>query len=305
MNSRNKAIFVGLSGKIERYNEKVVGLIDRYAREVEAARREAGKYKDEDAIFELRKRECATDAKQQLAAASASFADDVRHSVEELKGELNKALSEPVDAGLLDQLRIAREFGLTPTRGMVEAWLDRNAGNVVGLMAIQSILNSSNAKCRLEFDGVEAYEKDLQALERLADTCDHYAPGNAHNALCDVYRGEPRTVIRPDGTMVETGDTWGSVNLIIRRAEVEDTFKAISGMGERWAAGVTYELADQVSTVLEKESDEDNNETPAEPTAPSARIEDNDLSVELAQANAAERAEADRLTVAGLAHYIR
>lgn len=304
MNSRNKAIFVGLSGKIERYDERVADIIEKYTQELDVTKREARKYKDESAFIEQRKRECATDAKQQLAAASASFADDVRHSVEELRKELTKALSEPVDAGLLDQLRTVREFGVKPSRGMAEAWLDRNAGNLLGCAVIKSVLASNGAGFGLQYDGPEAFEADIRTLERLADAADHYAPGDAHNALCSLYSGEPRTVTRPDGTKVETGDTWGSVNLIIRRAEVEDTFKAISGMGERWAAGVTYELADQVSTVLEKESDEDTDETPAEPE-PSAKIEDNDLSAELAKANAAERAEANRITAAGLKNYLR
>lgn len=300
MNARNTVVFSGLAGQARHFSERVAAICAKYEEELAMAKREAEDRKDPATYLEPRKSELRRKAQLELTNSSSSFATSVRQAVKELNGELIKSYSEPVDADLLDQLRAVKEFGIRPTRSMVETWLTRNGGNLLGLSAIGNVVRDSGAKFVLEYDAPERFERDLESLERLADNVYMYGPKTAHSALCDVWDGEPRTITRPDGTEVKTGDTWNSVALITRRMEVESVLNSLSGMGERWAGGVTYRLADQVSAALAEENDE----APIEPT-PSARIADPDAAIEMAQAISAERAAANSRAAESLRHYIK
>lgn len=128
MNKKNELLLKGITTRAREYSAKVTDILTGYADLVEKTKREGAVRKDEE-IFIAENTKKHTEATRRLLASEASaFADDVRHSAEELKDQLVQTLFRPMNVALLQRLTTMHEFGIAPSRLELETMIDQNAG---------------------------------------------------------------------------------------------------------------------------------------------------------------------------------
>lgn len=301
MNKKNELIFTSIQEKADTFRRKVQTACHEYSKKVAEASGTAKRFKDEDGYIRSRKQEFASEARRDCAAAASAFADSVRQGVKALKAELKASVNEPINPTFAANLRFIREFGIKPSRTTLEALLELNGENRLGLAALQNVLSTSNTRLRLEYSDTSSFERDIATLERLADAADHYGPDDVHHELCEVFAEETQ----------DNGRPWSSFQIILRRGDFDSALKAVENMSARWTKSVTYRLADEQTAAIDAEERKaaelagDEVDTTPEDKTPSARIVGDSSTDKAVNETIAQRAEAQRTATVGLAHYLR
>ena len=308
MNKKNELLLQGITTRARQYSAKVTDILTGYNAMVKKTREEGKIRKDEETFVAENTKKHSEAARRLLAAEASAFAADVRHSAEELKDQLVQTLFRPMNQALLQRLTVMHEFGIAPSRLELETMLDQNAGNLLGLKSIDTLLTKTKASYKLVFYDASTYENDLNVIESLARDADHFVPTEMHSAGCDVYRGQPQTIKRPDGIEAQTGATWDSIALLMRNTAITSATKKIEEMTQRWSADISTSIMDSASAAVKAEEAEqariEGKPIPAADPASTATIEKRaDAAIEFAREVGKQNAKAIDTLQAG--HYAR
>ncbi len=162
------------------------------------------------------------------------------------------------------------------------------------------MLESNKAKYKLNYEGTETFEKDLETIEGLTEY-PMYIPVNLHTEGAEVYKGIQRSFVRKDGSVYQDGRTWDGLAISIARADFEQRIKAMEGMADRWTADVSYPSVEEVY-MARKEKTEDADEERLEPKT-SVQIQEDSEAIESARAMGKANAEGQRVYEATMSAY--
>lgn len=256
MNKKNELLLQGIKSKAELYTKKVSDTLEGFNAMMERTKNEGAIRKDEKEYIRENTAKHTAATRAVLEKAASTFTSEVRDAAEELRNQLLDSLSHPVPAAVIQQLDILSKFHIKPTKTQIENLIDLNGGNILGLEAISSVLTASGSEYKVNFYDVADYEADLQTMERVAQTADHYVPLPCHHAGCMVYDGQRREMTRPDGTRYASGYTWDSVSLIGNQTAFDSHLSKIDEMTTRWVADVTTVEMNEVSAKIKEEEAE-------------------------------------------------
>ncbi len=230
MNKGNQAIFKKITDAAQDYRVTVRVALEKYRADAEHAKL----LKDETGYMAAAK----TNARNRIDQAEKSFRKAVSDQLPELKKELRQHLATRPNPGFLDALRVYSDFGIVPTRSDVEALVDANGGNPLGLRALNRVLEKTGAKFRVNAPDSAQYEADLKALDHLANREVKYSQNELHTELAAIYKGTPRLQYRPDGSSFDSGYKWDGTGLLISSNGFESAINSLAPMAERWSAAM-------------------------------------------------------------------
>ncbi len=254
MNAKNRIIIEKIILRAKSYSGKVQSILDTYSAENSKILETSKRYKEEfgQSFISQHKPELVRKTRLALDQAQKTFAEDTRHDAEDLKNELQLHFMRPLKDDFHKALSVMNDFGVKPSRIMLETLLEQNNGNSLGLMALEAVLEKNGSNFRIGHNEPEQFEKDLESVEKLVKSSDHFAPHEAHSAACDVWKGEKVVYYRPDGTQYTTGTEWDSISILAQNASMNDAVRRIEEMKDRWTADISTEIMDAVSETLKE-----------------------------------------------------
>ena len=255
MNAKNKQIIESILHRCKQYDVKVDAILSHYADKMKETETQVRHYKEEYAktVIAEQQKKLVSDARRLLEAEYEEFVSDTRRDAEELRSQLMVHFMRPCKDTFIQQLQIIKDFGIKPSRIQLEVLIEMNNGNSLGLQSLAAVLETNKSDYAIKFTAMEQYENDLETIERLCRNADHFVPHDQHSAGCAVYRGQPITYYRTDGSTYENGATWDSISLISCNAAMNSAVSEIEAMRDRWAADVSTEIMDRASAEFAKE----------------------------------------------------
>lgn len=296
-----KQIISEIRGAFIRHQAAMNAILSGYQRDVENAKREAAKYKDEAATLAESKTKLLTSARMNVLEVDKEFHDEITlRLLPRLKAALSEYITARPSRDYMDSLRDVKDFRLTMSRSELQGYITAAEGNFTALRALQSV--AKGCGYMLTIPGVESFQTDVDAIEKAVRTPMMYAADYLHEGL-EVMPDRP--VFRPDGSVGGYGGRPDSAYLIVRQQEFKSLLGKLDEMSERWEADFVPSLGE----FAELESDDGEIISPevqrAEKLkAASERVQIKDMrAVENAAQTGRQQAEADRKAAEGLAHY--
>lgn len=234
-------------------------------------------------------------ARHKLGLAEQAFRSELKRNIAGMKEELQGAINAPIPPAFTERLSFYRAANLTPSKTETEALISMAGKNPLAVRAVAQLLDDTNAPFKIESRAIEAFEKDLQDLDDLAEMPLVHSPASVHHELCEVMQGQ-RKATRTAAGWREIGYTWdGSVDLLLHGTAVTSRLKALESVSDAWSADVTYSLREREHVAAEKKAKqeaEDNGEKyqPEPEPSSSVHIENRDSAVKLAREIGAETA---------------
>ena len=234
-------------------------------------------------------------ARHKLGLAEQAFRSELKRNIAGMKEELQGAINAPIPPAFTERLSFYRAANLTPSKTETEALISMAGKNPLAVRAVAQLLDDTNAPFKIESRAIEAFEKDLQDLDDLAEMPLVHSPASVHHELCEVMQGQ-RKATRTAAGWREIGYTWdGSVDLLLHGTAVTSRLKALESVSDAWSADVTYSLREREHVAAEKKAKqeaEDNGEKyqPEPEPSSSVHIENRDSAVQLAREIGAETA---------------
>ena len=232
MNRNCKNSFDTIIGSATAYRSAVAAVLDSFSKKEQQARQDSAQYKAEDAKYKAALESLTAEARAQLDKKRAEFTDAVVNETEKLKKELHSLALERPNPIYADMLRNYGDFGVAPTRAELQALLEINAGSMIGISMLNSVLARVGSDFHIDGCDIATLEKDIQNLSRLGELAKNYSPIESHSQLCKLYVGTPR--LGANGA--DTGSSWDSVSLIVQRGSFENAIKSLDEMSKRWSS---------------------------------------------------------------------
>ena len=238
MNRYTADNFKRITGAADSYKKSVANALNNYRQAMERAEHESKAYKEERAYLSSKKASAATTARNAIAVAEAAFTGTVKAEAGSLREEMgNHLLSAPTEK-FIGVLRTFHDFGIVPTKAEINALLTLASGNTLSLKALDATLAKTGSPYRVKFDDTAALEKDLDALDRLAEGNFMYSPPKLHREACDLFDGTKRMIRNQAGELVDLGYKWSSASILTASAFFTSQVDALDGMAKRWTDSV-------------------------------------------------------------------
>lgn len=300
MNRLNQSVFHNIGEAIERYREDCREALQQYRNSTVSAEL----LKDPKPVLEAAKASCRV----RYESANRRLNDAVKEEAARLETELKHNLTVRPDPALVEALRLYADFSLPLSRPEVEAMLTINAGNLLGLRAINSALEKTNSPLRVDVPDAAAFDADLTALRGFAEDRHIAVPLELRSAAVEVFGGTAREVKRADGTWYSSGETWDGLRLSLADEALKTQAARFEDMAEHWqtVAPSIRQLSEyKPAKVDEAQSIKDsfiNDSIDAIERQLSSLVPTNSAE-EYALRSEAERAEANRAAAEAISHY--
>lgn len=230
MNRNAKNALEKISGGASAYRNEVAKVLGDFNVKEQRAREDSRQYKDEDSRYAASLAELTAATRAELAEKRTAFSNTVASEIETLQKEVRALALERPNPAFTDMLRAFADFNIMPTKTQIESLMQMNSGNILGNTMLNACLEKTGSRYRIESADFATLEHDIDALGRLADLAECYAPTENHSELCKVFKDTPRL---RNGRNV--GTTWDSVQLVTQRAFFESAVKDIDTMSARWS----------------------------------------------------------------------
>lgn len=297
MNLTTNRNFHNIRGAISAYQNAVTSTLKQYKIEIERAKADATKFKDETTVFAEKKSSLDSVARNEIENAKQRFVATVESEIDSLKKELAGHLTMAPSPVFMAIVRAYFDYGITPSRVETEALIAQNSGVTLGYEVLNAMLKKTGASFRVDAPDGMVYERDIAALERLTTSL-MWSDTEYFHELLSLFDGVQR-----QGEI--HGYKWDRVQLMIARNSFESNIKAIDAIEKRWNISVSPSLR-----ALEEYEDDDAG-TPVEKLASdikavanAATIEHSDgENLEQARRMGEERAAADAKAATVLSLY--
>lgn len=293
MDKSVKSIFDGIERDIDNYKDSVTGLMQAYRSNIETAKREAAKYKDEDAIFAAKKERCAAAAYSEIERADKSLVRSVKQRVEKLRTELASYVCEEPSLGFMRQLEWYRSFNIKVTLSEIKSLLVRAGGNYLSLKALQSL--AETAGYTVIVPDAQVFEDDIESIEGVMLAPLRWVDiEHMHEAL-EIFPNMPQ--FRADGTPVDLGYKPDFTSVLMRSSSLDELHKKIDAMQDRWTTDFVPKISELEPIKMENEetgetvtiSPEEQHEAAVQKAADAVTVEKQDNSLEIAARMGDER----------------
>lgn len=262
LKTKSAGLFKNLQAELKSYQSTVSSVLTDFAKERENARQYASKFKDEDAIFADKMRECIPNVRNRLSSVNADFAGKIRVLHTEMENSLLDALCKPQGQAFLRLLDVYEQHGLLPSKTELNALVTLNEGNLVGFRLINNLLKLVESKYRIQCPEVETLEKTLEDLQHLAEELELmptfslarlregrevFGRFGVKTTVADAHISstcisEPAPVLRKDadGNIKTTGQKWDDIGLAINASIFDGLPDRINNIASPWTSLETY-----------------------------------------------------------------
>lgn len=237
MKKEVKHIFDNIEQEFDRYGSTCNDIFARYRGQVDRAKAQCSKYKDESGELRKAKESLAAAARLEVEKADQKLHDQVSGYCEALRAALSEHVCTPAAPGFVQTLRNYKDFNVQPSRFELDALIRQAVGNYQGLRLLQAV----TGKYKLTFPQVEDYEADLARIERAAHTPILYTPSG--------YQEEAHEILPDARRYLSNGKSYGigrpnAVHLAVRVAEIESDRKALAPMADRWTGNIVPSITE-------------------------------------------------------------
>lgn len=234
MNQYNRNVFERLHKAGEDYKQQVADALATYRTDAAAA----AQFKAENEHLESAKRK----AKNAITTAENAFTSSVAAEIDGLRDELFNHLTAKPAQAFIDALSLYNTFDITPGETELRALLKLNAGNSLGVRAVNRLLEKQKSNLRVDAPDASVFEGDIRLLERMSKGGLMYSPLADHAEMCAIYKGEKRSLFREDGSTYDGGYVWDSISLIGARKDFENQLAGMSAMADRWSSDILPDI---------------------------------------------------------------
>lgn len=239
MNREVKEIFGGIYNEISRYQASVAATLSRYTRDLEAARLEASRFKDEDDEFAARKDRLVSVARAEIREADKALHDTVTNDyVPKLRQELSRYVCSRADREFVTVLRDYMDFNLTLTRPEIDALLLQADGSYTGLRMLASVAEKSGFK--MTTPRMDDFETQIAQIENAVRVPLLWAPNDHMGAAVDVLDDVP--IRRADGAVAGSQGRPTSTTVLMSAYTLNTVYKSLLETGEKWAVSFVPEI---------------------------------------------------------------
>lgn len=239
MNREVKTIFGNIYNEFSRYQASVSATLSRYECDMETAKREAAKYKDESGELNARKSRLVSAARAEIRDADKNLHDTVTNDyVPKLRQELSRYVCGTVSRDFATTLRDYMDFNLTLTRPELDALLLQADGSYTGLRMLASVAEKSGFK--VSTPRMDDYEAEISQIENAVRTPLLWAPNDHLSAAVDVLDDVP--IRRADGTVAGSQGRPTSTTVLMSAYTLNTVYKSLLETGEKWAASFVPEI---------------------------------------------------------------
>ena len=225
MNRSTKYSFDAIQSAIEKYKSTVTETLTTFRVDREAAKA----FKDEQAHLDAAK----SRARKNLSIARDELSKVINDEKSKLRSELVMHLALRPGPAFLDAVRTYAEFGISPTKLELEGLLTQSLGSSVGLAALNSMLERTNSKYRVDFVTPESFEHDMEILDTLADNT-MFSPAEYASEMNQLFNGASRFI-----NGIDNGHKWNTVSIATAISVFDANSKSIGTMSTRWNDNIT------------------------------------------------------------------
>lgn len=229
MKKEVKHIFDDIQNEFDRYASTTNDIFARYRKQVDQAKAQCSKYKDEIGELRKAKESLAAPARREIEAADQKLHDQVTGYCKALRAALSEHICTSPAAGFVQTLRNYKDFGLSPSRFELDALIIQAGGSYQGLRLLQAV----TSKYKLNFPQAEDYEADLTRIERAARTPVLYEPSGYAEEAHEILPNARRYL--PNGESYDAGRPT-AVYLAMRCAGIQSDRDALAPMADRWTS---------------------------------------------------------------------
>lgn len=239
MNKAVKQIFGDIYNEAMRYEATIAATLSGYERNLDAAKRESAKYKDEAGELASRKDHLISAARSEVRAADKALHDAVTcNYIPKLRKELSNYVCARADRQYVEVLRDFMDFGLKLTRPEIDALILQADGSYTGLRMLSAVAEKSGFK--LTTPSVDHFMEEIAEIESAVRVPLLWAPMDHLGTAADVM--EDRPVRRSDGTVAGSYGRPDATSLLMSSMGLNQVCKTIIETGERWAASFVPEI---------------------------------------------------------------
>ena len=302
MNKEVKRIFGDIFNEFSRYQSSVSASLSRYEVGLEAAKKEASRYKDEKGELDNRKSRLVSVARGEIKEADQKLHDAVTGDyLPKLRQELSRYVCGRVNRDFVTVLRDYIDFGLKLTRPELDALLLQADGSYAGLRMLASVAAKSGF--RMTTPNMADYEAEIAEIERAVMPPLLWAPTDHVGAAVDVLEDVP--LRRADGTAAGGQGRPSSSNVLMSAYVLNSVYKKLLETGERWATSFVPEISEFEPVQTEGgEITPEQQHTQAVQEANAQAVVEDTSAVDWARQRAAKRAENDAQAAAGMEKYM-
>lgn len=221
-----------------------IAALGQYRNDIEREKRLAQRYKAEEEYLAGQRNKLSAIARAAIEKAERVFSGAVQEYADEMEMELRRHIAVPVNNQLRERLLMLTEFGISPTRTEIDALLELNRGNQIGLAAIQKTLERTKSPFPLKYHTTEDFENDLKMIRDLPRNLKYIPLEYLHEGI-EIYEGRRGDYQYEGGGTVGNQFDWDSVSLIQNAQAFESKIEKIQGLKDIWAADCSYTQADQ------------------------------------------------------------
>lgn len=238
MNKYNKTSIEKLQRAAKTYQRDVTSALEKYRQTMTQARKDAEVYKDESSFLAGKKGGAVTTARNSIKIAENVFTAEVKAEIGNLKDELHRHLITAPNDNFLSALNVYATYGIKPGKAEISALIESAGGNSLSLRALDAVLQKTGAEYRVKVPGADAFERDIDNLERIAEGHIFWSDEDHHHELVEVFSGVNREIRAEDGSYYDAGYRWDNTALIISSKGFEKSIADIAGMAGRWSDNI-------------------------------------------------------------------
>ena len=303
MNKQVKQIFTDIFNEFTCYQSSVAAVLSRYEVGLEAAKKEASRYKDEAGELNNRKDRLVSVARGEIKEADQKLHDAVTGDyLPKLRQEVSRYVCGRANRDFVAVLRDYIDFGLKLTRPELDALLLQADGSYTGLRMLASVAAKSGF--RMTTPNMADYETETAEIERAVMPPLMWAPTDHVGAAVDVLEDVP--LRRADGTVAGGQGRPTSSNVLMSAYVLNSVYKKLLETGERWATSFVPEI----STFAPVEGEDGETIAPEQQREEAVReanaqaVVEDTSAVDWARQRAAKQAENDAKAAAGMEKYM-
>ena len=292
-------------GAKRRYQSAIHDILEGYKHDLEAARIDAGEYKDEAARYAARRAELSKVARARIEKADRQLQAEVNKELSEFQEKIHEYAGKPANRSFMDSLRDVQDFDIQLSAAEVKALLTRSECNYLGLRALQTVARRSGYD--INVPSVSEMEKQIERIKNSVKPPMLYAHEKDLTAALDCLGDQVQRNGSGDAVFSIGRPTAASIALTtFRLNSIEDV---LTGLENAWK-GKNVPTVDKYEAI-----EKDNGETISAEEQRQAAIDAavNGISVdidagadaELAKVIAAQNAETVQKSKDVLRHYVR
>lgn len=252
MNLINRDILDLILAAAETLRNETCRILESYRNNMERERRIGARYKDESDYVKDKQQELSSIARNDIAKAESVFAAKVEKYAGQMKNELEKHLSEPVNQQFRDKLKMIADFDLQPECVEIEDLIRLNRGNQTGLSALARTLEKVDSPYRIQYHSAKDFTNDIAEIRGLGRNLKYIPSEYLHEGI-EVYDGITEDYVYPNGNVLHNGISYDRVSLIANQFDFESRIEKIKGLKDTWTADCSYYDADKKAKEEEKQ----------------------------------------------------